>query len=201
VTRRFAHGLQAQGSYTWGKSIDTGSSSIAGDTFGNSVSSLPLFDPRLRRGLSDFDIRHNFVLSYLWQIATPAGWNGPLAYAAKGWQLGGIFQASIKTECFAAPNPGTRLGNAGRNTIIGPGLENFDLSLFKNNPVRKISETFNAQLRFEFFNVLNHANFQVPVPGNRQLFNVNLASVSTAGLLTSTATTSRQIQIALKLIW
>jgi len=246
VTRRFAHGFQAQGSYTWAKSIDTGSSSIAGDTFGNSVSSLPLFDPRLRRGLSDFDIRHNFVLSYLWQIATPARWSGPLSYVAKGWQLGGIFQASsgmpftatiggdplglksadlyafpdrlnnpgcgnpvnpgnpadyIKTECFAAPNPGTRLGNAGRNTITGPGLENFDLSLFKNNPIRRISETFNAQLRFEFFNVLNHANFQVPVPGNRQIFNVNLAPVATAGLLTSTATTSRQIQVALKLIW
>jgi len=246
VTRRFSHGFQMQGSYTWAKSIDTGSSSIAGDTFGNSVSSLPLFDPRLRRGLSDFDIRHNFVLNYMWQIKNPSTWTGPLSYVAKGWELGGIFQASsgmpftatiggdplglksadlyafpdrlngpgcnspvnpgnpngyIKTDCFAAPNPGTRLGDAGRNTVIGPGLENFDLSLFKNNPVPRISESFNAQLRFEFFNVLNHANFQVPVPGNRQVFNVNLAPVATAGLLTSTATTARQIQVALKLTW
>ncbi|HUI57033.1 MAG TPA: TonB-dependent receptor [Bryobacteraceae bacterium] len=246
VTRRMAHGIQLQASYTWAKSIDSGSSSIAGDTFGNSVSSLFFFDPRLRRGLSDFDIRQNLVFSYLWQISTPAGWTSPLAWAAKGWQVGGIFQVSsgmpftatiggdplglksadpyaypdrlnspgcnspvnpgnpghyINTSCFAAPNPGTRLGDDGRNTLIGPGLENLDFSLFKNNPVRSISETFNVQFRFELFNILNHANFQVPVPANRQIFNSSLQPISTAGVLTSTATTSRQIQLAIKVIW
>jgi len=48
--QRLSHGFQIQASYTFSKSIDTSSSGIAGDTFGNSVSSPPVFDPRLRRG-------------------------------------------------------------------------------------------------------------------------------------------------------
>ena len=60
-----------------------------------------------------------------------------------------------------APNPpavGTcanLMGNGGRNTVIGPGLVNFDFSLLKNNYIRRISETFNAQFRAQFFNIVN----------------------------------------------
>lgn len=246
VKRRFSQGFQVQGSYTWAKSLDSGSSSVAGDTFGNSVSSMPVFNTRLDRGLSDFDIRHNLVISSLWQIPVRESWLGPKGFIAKGWQLGGIFQAStglpftaiiggdplglnsadtyafpnrvsgagcdnpvnpgnaahyIKTECFAAPSPRTLLGNVGRNTLTGPGLTNFDLSLYKNNPVRRISETFNIQFRAELFNVLNHTNFAPPTNPNRQIFNSNLAPIATAGRLTATATTSRQIQLALKVVW
>jgi len=50
-------------------------------------------------------------------------------------------------------------GDLGRDTIIGPGLFDMDFSVFKNNYIRKISETFNVQFRAEMFNVLNHANF------------------------------------------
>ena len=245
VTKRLSHGFQFQGSYTWSKSIDSGSSSVAGNNFDNSVSSFPLFNLGLVRGLSDFDLRHNLVVSYLWQIPITKSLSGPIGVIAKGWQLGGILQSSsgfpftatiggdslglrsadafgfpnrvssaacanpvnpgnpthyIKTECFTAPPLGT-LGNGGRNTLIGPHVRNVDMSLVKNTAVKWISETFNLQFRTEVFNIFNHPNFAQPTNPNRQLFNSALARNSSAGTLTSTATTSRQIQFAVKLIW
>jgi hypothetical protein len=128
----------------------------------------------------------------------------------------------IKTQCFAVPTaPSVAFyntycdpsqgsyplcfnlrGNAGRNTIPGAGLLNLDFSLFKNNYVRKISENFNVQFRAEIFNILNHANFATPVePDNTDIFDETGALNSTAGLLTSTTTSSRQIQFALKVSW
>jgi hypothetical protein len=93
-------------------------------------------------------------------------------------------------------------GNSGRNTLIGPGLTNLDFSIFKNNRVRRISENFNVQFRAEFFNVLNHANFSVPVtPDNTDIFDSTGAPTGVAGQLTSTSTTAREIQFAIKLFW
>jgi hypothetical protein len=105
----------------------------------------------------------------------------------------------IKTACFAAPQPATRLGNSGRNIAIGPGLTNLDLSLFKNNYIH--NEKLNAQFRVELFNALNHTNFSVPDRTAAQIFTQTFAPVATAGLLKTTSTTSRQVQLALKLIW
>jgi hypothetical protein len=92
------------------------------------------------------------------------------------------------------------IGNGGRNSIRGPGLVDLDFSLFKNNYVRRISETFNAQFRAEMFNVLNHPNFLSPTAA-AAIFNQNGASIGGAGLITGTSTTSRQIQFGLKVIW
>jgi hypothetical protein len=92
------------------------------------------------------------------------------------------------------------LGNMGRNQIYGPGLANVDFSIFKDNHIRRISEAFNVQLRAEFFNVLNHPNFQSPVTSNA-IFNPDGTSVSGAGAINSTTTTSRQIQFGVKIIW
>ena len=95
----------------------------------------------------------------------------------------------IKTQCFAFPTPATRIGDAGRNSLIGPGVSNFDLSLFKNNYVKSISEKFNIQFRAEFFNILNHTNFHNPDSDmNSQTFNHILE-----------AQPPRLIQFALKL--
>jgi carboxypeptidase family protein len=91
-------------------------------------------------------------------------------------------------------------GNLGRNVLIGPGISNLDFSVFKNNPVKRISETFNAQFRGEFFNILNRANFASPTQ-NLAVFDQTGLPVPSAGLITSTQTTSRQIQFALKFIW
>jgi hypothetical protein len=97
----------------------------------------------------------------------------------------------------------------GRNILIGPGTSNLDFSVFKNFPVKKISEEFNVQFRAEFFNVLNHANFAVPVtPDHTDIFDSTGANLSplppfngTAGVLTATSTPGREIQFALKFVW
>jgi hypothetical protein len=91
-------------------------------------------------------------------------------------------------------------GNLGRDTIIGPGLFDMDFSVFKNNYVRKISETFNVQFRAEMFNVLNHANF-APSSNLNPFVNTKAKPDGTFGQLTSTQTPERQIQLALKMIW
>jgi hypothetical protein len=68
--------------------------------------------------------------------------------------------------------------------------------------VKKLSEDFNVQFRAELFNVLNHTNFTPPNNNNQQLYNGSLAPISTAGVLTSpTATTSRQLQVAVKIMF
>lgn len=113
----------------------------------------------------------------------------------------------IAAQCapFGSPNApiaGTcanLMGNAGRNTLIGPGYENFDFSLIKNNRIKKISESFNAQFRVELFNVLNRANFGVPT-NNKTFFDVNGNRVANGGLLDTTLP-ARQIQFGLKLLW
>jgi hypothetical protein len=88
------------------------------------------------------------------------------------------------------------IGNAGRNTVEGPGLNEFDFALYKNTPIPRISERFNTQFRWEVFNLFNHANFNPPTPSNRQIFASSGVLNSNAGLLNSTSTSSRQIQFA-----
>ncbi|HEV7511236.1 MAG TPA: TonB-dependent receptor [Candidatus Acidoferrum sp.] len=93
-------------------------------------------------------------------------------------------------------------GNAGRNILTGPGTLNLDFSMVKNIPVKRISESFRVQFRAEVFNILNHANFAVPVtPDNTDIFDSTGAPTGVAGLLTSTTTTAREVQFALKIIW
>jgi len=91
-------------------------------------------------------------------------------------------------------------GDLGRDTIIGPGLFDMDFSVFKNNYIRKISETFNVQFRAEMFNVLNHANF-APTTNLNPFTGINLTPDPQFGKLTSTQVPDREIQMALKVIW
>jgi hypothetical protein len=101
------------------------------------------------------------------------------------------------------PVPGTCLnlrGNLRRNTLTGPGLVSFDFSVFKNNPIRRISKTFNVQFRAEFFNVINHTNFAPPL-SNRNIFDASGHPIANAGLIVGTQTPSREIQFAVKAIW
>jgi hypothetical protein len=104
--------------------------------------------------------------------------------------------------------PGTcanLLGNAGRNSLYGPGLATVDFSVFKNFRVQKISEAFNVQFRAEFFNILNHANFAAPNfltdGNNNSIFDGTGLPLQNAGVLASTTTSSRQIQLGLKVIF
>jgi hypothetical protein len=286
LAKRMSRGFQVQGTFTWGKSIDTSSATLAGDAFGNSISSLNWFDMSLTRGLSDYTVGRTLVINGTWDIPTPKSFSGPARWLADGWELGTIFTVSdgvpftptwgtgndpantlssddfaypdrlsgpgcatltnpgnpnnyIKTQCFTVPsapdatffnNNCTQFppsaqpsdptqpafqaqfpqcfnlrGNAGRNTLIGPGIMDMDFSVFKNNPVKRISENFNVQFRVEMFNVLNHANFAPPGPGdaNTDLFDATGSSLagSTAGALLKTTVPERQIQFAVKVIF
>ena len=92
--------------------------------------------------------------------------------------------------------PGLReLGNLGRNTMIGPGSITWNPGITKRIT---ITESTNLEFRTEFFNVLNRANFGPPA---NNLFNAAGARVDTAGVISTTNTTSRQVQFALKLNW
>jgi hypothetical protein len=91
-------------------------------------------------------------------------------------------------------------GNLGRNSIIGPGLSKLDFSVFKNNHITRISETFNAQFRAEIFNIFNRANFASPTD-NLAAFDQAGNSIQSVGLLDSLQTDGRQIQFAVKFIW
>src|SRR5205823_3499724 len=108
--------------------------------------------------------------------------------------------AYIKTQCFAFPSPPTLLGNSGRNILLGPGLANVDISVLKNITIPHVSEAFHIQFRTDVFNALNRSNFLPPL-NNLKLFDATGQPVSSAGLLDGTATSSRQIQFALKVIW
>lgn len=277
LTARVGAKLQAQASYTWGNGIDTGSSTVGGDTFLNSISSLPYFNPRLNRGRSDFNITHNFVFSYTWVLPSPHDLPTALNWTLGGWQLGGVVQLStgipftvtidpntdplglgstdtwdfpdrlkgagcgslvnsgsvtnyVRTPCFTVPtapasfaavcfqemNPNplppagqitctNRRGNLGRNTLTGPPLRNIDFSIFKNIPVKRVSETFNIQFRTEIFNLFNHPNFSPPL-NHSAVFTqgsdpTQLVPVPGAGQIDTTVTSSRQIQFGLKFVW
>jgi hypothetical protein len=92
------------------------------------------------------------------------------------------------------PANGGFYGNVGRDTLIGPGLATWDFSVLKDTRIR---EHLNLHFRAEIFNLLNRANLNLP---NAVVFTPSGLS-PTAGQITSTSTTSRQVQFGLKLLW
>jgi hypothetical protein len=124
-------------------------------------------------------------------------------------------------NAFVLGNPGF-YGDVGRNTVIGPGVNTFDFSLFKNT---SLAEEVNLQFRAEFFNIFNRANFgsveyrifsgvsssdiqDIPCSaygatggdaGCSEL--VSASRRSTAGRITQTRTNNRQIQVGLRLVF
>jgi hypothetical protein len=245
-SKRLSKGLYFATAYTWSKNLDHGSITYAGPEYSNDISRAYPFFSGLDRGPADFDITHNFVYSFTWNIPTPQSFSAIAKGVLAGWGLGGIFQAHtgapfsvtlqadrantgnrtsggtgggqrpdfvplpgcsvnainpgnltnyIKTQCFAFP-AANELGNLGRNTLRGPGLQEFDPSLYKNWAVK---EQMRIQFRAEFFNIFNHPNFQMKSP---RLFDGSGNIVPTAKVITSpTATTARQIQFGLRLTW
>lgn len=183
------------GSYTWSKSMDNSSN-------WNDEQMNP-FNFRISRSLSAFDMTHNLVASYSYDL--PFGRVSRSSAAGKvldGWQLSGIsrFTTGLPVTLTASgdrsltgsggidrPNyngaPITILdprasatkqyfltspfsietlgiaGNANRRFFHGPGLNNFDVSLVK---ATKFKERISSELRIEFFNVFNHAQFTNP---------------------------------------
>ena len=138
VEKKMSHGLQVQGSFTWGKSLDTGSSTIAGYQFSNSPSSLPVFfAPSVRKGQSDFNLARNLVISGTWEIPGLKSKTGFTGWATNGWQIGGVLQASSgapftvliggdplgmgSTDPFAYPS---RLTGPGCGSAVNPSNPN-----------------------------------------------------------------------------
>jgi len=88
------------------------------------------------------------------------------------------------------------LGNAGRNSLFGPGLSELDFALRKNTAIRSLGEAGNLEFRAEAFDLFNHPNFSVP---NNIVFSSSATPLATAGQITSTAGSSRQLQFSLRL--
>jgi len=279
IQKRMSHGFQFGGSYTYSKSMDNDSATIAGDAFSNSITSWFWFAPQISRAVSDFNITHSAAINGIWDVPGPKSLHGPVGALVNGWELGsivklnsgvpttpliggdpmgvqnngsdtfgipnyvsgcdpanhdfksnprGVFLGYINYSCYtlptapasfaaqcggfpkAAPAPAgsiycaNLLGNAARNSIVGPGLFNLDFSVYKNFPIRKISESSSLQFRAEFFNILNRANFAPPNAffgqHQAQIFNPDGSSTGAGGLETL-VTQPRDIQFALKLIW
>jgi hypothetical protein len=97
---------------------------------------------------------------------------------------------------FSLPPPGT-LGNAGRNTIISPSVLTADVSVQKEF---SIDSEKRLQFRAEFFNLLNHPNFDRNEGNTATVFSGSSGRrSSSAGRLSSPLGTARQVQFALRL--
>jgi len=233
ASRRFSNNLALQASYTFGKSEDLGSQAIGSGDFDNSFQPAYGHDPETNKGLSDYDVRHNFVFNYTWEIPAPAA-SGLRSLVLNGWQISGIvtmrsgvpFSPLLAFDraralprsggagqrpdyapgqsdtvlggheqyfdplAYVLPAEGT-LGNVPRNSLIGPGYASWDSSLIKNFA---LGNRRRLQFRVEAFNLLNRANFGLPAA---TVFNA-AGRVASAGEITTTVGTARQVQLGLK---
>jgi len=112
----------------------------------------------------------------------------------------------LDTSCFAFPPSyeyapglsGPVLGNAGRNPLIGPGTLFWTTGLMNE---QKLGERLRMDLEAQAFNVTNRTNFADPQSTEAEIYNVSGNLLSTAGELTVTSTSSRQLQFSLKLLF
>ena len=169
----------------FGSHIGTPPNALAGGWNVNSIVTIQggfPFTPQLSYNPSNDGDTRNPVRPFL----NPS-FHGPVI-------LGSPNQYFNPAAFLAPPNNSGFYGNLGRDTLIGPALGTWDLSFLKNT---QISERFNLQFRTDLFNILNRANFAAP---NAITFTPTGVS-PTAGLITSTSTSSRQTQFSLKLLW
>jgi hypothetical protein len=119
-------------------------------------------------------------------FANPNFTGSPILGTAAQW---------FNPAAFLAPPAGSGFyGNLGRDTLTGPGLATWDLSMLKDTAIH---DRMSLEFRAEFFNLLDRANYNTP---NLVVFTPSGVS-PTAGVITGTSTTSRQVQFALKLLW
>ncbi len=119
-----------------------------------------------------------------------AAFSGPVILGVDGFKKSGKY---FNPLAYSQPTLGT-FGNVQRGSLTGPRLVDFDTSLFKTF---SINERWSLQFRTEAFNILNHVSFREP---NAVIFQGSDYS-SSAGVITATATTSRQIKFALRLLF
>lgn len=114
-------------------------------------------------------------------------------YFGLGANNASYFEIPINVPGGSGPNRGV-WGTLGRDTLRGPGYQDYDVAVIKDTPVghRGSAELGDLQFRGEFFNVFNLVNFGLPN---------NIVRGSGFGIISKTAGTSRQIQFSLKLIY
>jgi hypothetical protein len=216
ITKRPARGFQLDASYTWSKSLDTNSLNSSGFAVQDS------YDIPNQYGVSDFDARHRFVLSAIYELPFTAN------ALVRDWQIAAIVQSQTgnpvnlvtsSSSLNGVPNTvrpdvtgpirivGSvdqwfdtsvfeavdRFGNLGRNVVIGPGFNNTDLSVIRN---LRFGQRIRLQMRADVFNLFNHANFGPP--GN-VVGSPTFGKITRTRLTTGEAGSSRQIQLAAKL--
>ena len=230
VVHRFTHGFQFRGNYTWSKDLDFNSGLTGAQAQNQAQMVLDRNDLKRDWGPSALNLTSQASLSgtYNLPFARRSRWGGwqlnAIVTLLSGFPLtaqdgsnrsgdgdtrnpdrpnvnpnfsGPVIEGNptqwFNPNAFVLPAPGT-YGNLGRGTLVGPGLAEADVSLFKTT---RLTERASLQFRAEFFNILNHANFATP---NATVFSGTSISGS-AGLITATATTSRQIQFGMKLMF
>ena len=128
IEKSLSHGVQFHGAYTWSKSIDTLSATVADDGFPNGLMNPLFFDQHTSRGLSDFNVGQNFVVNLTWEAPAPKTGSRVTRWSLGGWQLGGIYKASGGqpfTPILGGDPLGTKLDETAEppNRLIGPGCE------------------------------------------------------------------------------
>lgn len=135
------------------------------------------------------------------QYFNPACFTAPPLFTISGGTAtpGCVQTVTPPVQCYGV------LGNEGRNQYSGPGFLDWDPSIAKKTPLHWLGEAGSLEFRAEFFNVLNHPNF---APAGSSAYTYTNTSTSaptvplgTAGQITRTSNTQREIQLALKLIF
>jgi hypothetical protein len=168
VQNRVTRGLHLNGSFTWSKSIDSGSATVAGDRFSNSTGSLPFFDLRLSRGLSDFNIGRKIRGKRRLGHPRPEegsrdcrmGVESRLAIpGCRSLVNPGAPNNYIKTKCFEIPRaPALSFYNQNCDTSMGPYPQCFNL---RGNAGRiYTNRAGHIELRFSAFQKRTHQAHQ-----------------------------------------
>jgi hypothetical protein len=97
--------------------------------------------------------------------------------------------------------PAGTFGNTGRGDFIGPDLRTLDLSLSKTARWARLGDNARIEFRIEAFNVLNRANFGPPSLTAFAGTTDNEEPFTTFGRITSTVTSSRQIQLGARIVF
>jgi len=121
VRRRWDHGLSAQSSYTYSKSEDTTqASTFFSDATNGTTSAMPEYVPGYNKGLSDFDVRHNWVMNLSWDLPFARGLAGVSGALLDGWNLSGIWtmRSGQPLTVFVTANRSRSQWNPSR----GPGI-------------------------------------------------------------------------------
>ncbi len=149
VERRLSKGLLFQGSYTLSKAIDDASGPFLSDFLSEVGPVQNLYDRKNNRGFSAFDVRHNFVLNFLYELPFGPGraygsdLTGVAARLAEGWQINGILSLSSgfpftvrhadnrsqNGAIFFADRPNLAAGQ--RCAVLGDPARWFDASVFQ----------------------------------------------------------------------